>query len=324
MRPHLLVLLAVVASLVLAPAFGQDPLAAAKDLYASAEYEKALDALGEARKAPGLEPAAVLAIEQYRALCLLAMGRKAEAEQAIEAVLDLDPFYLPGEDEAAPWVRAAFSEVRQRVLPATLQQLYGRGKRAFDRKAYAEAEADFRRVMRVLDDEDLELDEGARSDMRLVVQAFLDLAEATRPPPPAPVPGLATPSAEPPATPPAESGPPTKAERAVPPAGTQATSPGPGGPIYDSTASDVVPPLPLRQSVVIPEIVRPLSETEGIVEVVIGSTGAIESASVLQSFGSLLDPAVLQSVQSWRYRPATRAGSPVRYRRVVRIVLPAR
>ena len=71
-----------------APSPAQDPLSAAKDHYAAAEYEKALGALDEAKKAPGVAPPTLLAIERYRALCLLALGRKPEAERAIEAVLD--------------------------------------------------------------------------------------------------------------------------------------------------------------------------------------------------------------------------------------------
>ena len=46
-------------------------------------------------------------IEQYRSLCLLALGRGTEAESAIAAVVTADPSYLPGEAEASPRVRAA-------------------------------------------------------------------------------------------------------------------------------------------------------------------------------------------------------------------------
>ena len=42
-----------------------------RDLYASAEYDQALTAIGDSQ-----DPAA----QQYRALCLLALGRQADAE----------------------------------------------------------------------------------------------------------------------------------------------------------------------------------------------------------------------------------------------------
>jgi len=334
MRQKTLAQLAVILLCAGAPALAQDPLSAAKDLYASAEYEKALAALDEARKTPNLQPATLLAIEQYRALCHLAVGQKAEAERAIEAVLDLDPFYLPGDDDAAPWVREAFREVRRRVLPATLQQRYGRAKQAFERKEYGAADAAFNQVLRILDDRDLTLDEGAVADMRLVVQGFLDLSKAARAlPPPPPVPALA--AAPGPQTP--QAAPQTSGQRAAPagstgaaaaPSGTSGARPSSAaedtGPIYDSTASDVVPPLPLRQSVTIPQGARPPEVTEGVVEIVIDRSGDIESVAVRQSFGVALDGLVLQSVRAWRYRPGLREGSPVRYRRLVRIVLPSR
>lgn len=324
MRQRTLAQIAFVFLCAATPALAQDPLSEAKNLYASAEYEKALGALDEARKATNLEPAARLAIEQYRALCLLAVGQKTEAERAIEAVLELDPFYVPGDDDAAPWVREAFREVRRRVLPGTLQQRYGRGKQAFERKEYAAADAAFGQVLRMLEDPDLALDEGAVADMRLVVQGFIDLTKAASAlPPPAPVPALT-----------AESSPPAPQGTAKPQGSTAAAagtsgsgaggSAGAGGPIYDSTASDVVPPLPLRQSVTIPQGARPPEVTEGVVEIVIGRDGDIESAVVRQSFGQVMDGMVLQSVKGWRYRPGLRAGNPVRYRRLVRIVLPSR
>ncbi len=306
-----------------APSPAQDPLSAAKDHYAAAEYEKALGALDEAKKAPGVAPPTLLAIERYRALCLLALGRKPEAERAIEAVLDLDPFYVPGDDDAAPWVQAAFREVRRRVLPATLQQRYGRGKQAFERKEYAAADRAFADVLRMLNDPDLALDEGAKSDMRLVVQGFLDLSKAASAvplPPAAPLPEVASA----PATPKPQA---ASSEGASKPGGaarTPAQESKGGGPVYDSTSQDVVPPLPLRQSVVIPEQARPREEIAGVVEIVIDTSGFIESAVLRQSFGSALDGLVLQAVKGWRYRPGMRAGNPVRYRRLVRIVLPSR
>ncbi len=319
---HLLTPAVLALIVAAAPALAQDPLSPAKDHYVAAEYEKALGALDEARKAAGIAPATLLAVEQYRALCLLALGRKVEAERAIEAVLDLDPFYVPGEDEAAPWVQAAFRDVRRRVLPATLQQRYGRGKQAFERKEYAAADQAFADVLRILSDPDLALDEAAKSDMRLVVQGFLDLSKATRAvPPSSPLPEVASvPSAPRP-----EAASPSAASKAA--SGSEqvpAQASESGSPVYDSTAQDVLPPVPLRQSVVIPEQARPREEVTGVVEIVIDTRGFIESVIVRQSFGPALDRLVLQSVKDWRYRAGERAGNPVRYRRLVRIVLPSR
>ena len=65
---------------------GRDVVGAARDLYASARYDEALAVLNELR--PSDSATAVVdrkSIEQYRSLCLLALGRGTEAESAIAA-----------------------------------------------------------------------------------------------------------------------------------------------------------------------------------------------------------------------------------------------
>ena len=83
-------------------AVGEDTLAAARELYAAAAYE---DALAVLSKLPDTgRPDEQRVIEQYRALCLLALGRTGEAEHAIEAVVLGDPSYRP-----ARWRRSGSS-----------------------------------------------------------------------------------------------------------------------------------------------------------------------------------------------------------------------
>src|SRR5215216_7545929 len=103
-------------------------LGAARDLYASARYDEALSVLNGLR---GGEAADRKAVEQYRSLCLLALGRPAEAETAIAAVVTADPTYRPGESEAAPRVRATFSDVRKRLLPEITSARYQVAKAAY-------------------------------------------------------------------------------------------------------------------------------------------------------------------------------------------------
>ena len=87
---------------------GRDnPFSAARDLYASARYDEALAVLN------GLQPTSDgggsdrKSIEQYRSLCLLALGRGTEAESAIAAVVTADPLFMPNETDASPRVRSA-------------------------------------------------------------------------------------------------------------------------------------------------------------------------------------------------------------------------
>ena len=79
------------------PARRTRDLTAARDLYASAAYDDALTVLNRLRSAE--HPASQSrAIEQYRAFCLLALGRAADAEQAIEAVVAAEPSYPAGRE----------------------------------------------------------------------------------------------------------------------------------------------------------------------------------------------------------------------------------
>ena len=68
----------------------EDSLSAARDLYAAANYEDALLVLDKLRTANPRQDEGS-AIEQYRAFCLLALGRPADAQQAIEAVVAAQP-----------------------------------------------------------------------------------------------------------------------------------------------------------------------------------------------------------------------------------------
>lgn len=170
-------------------AAGQDSLAAARDLYAGASYEEALLVLNRLRSV-GLPPDEVSAIEQYRAFCLLALGRAEDAEQAIAAVVQAQPLFQPDAVEISPRLRSAFSDVRKRMLPRIVQQKYASAKAAFDRKDWVEAESGFKQVLDVLNDPDVA--SSARqpplSDIRTLAAGFHDLSRAAAAPPSSPAP----------------------------------------------------------------------------------------------------------------------------------------
>ena len=101
------------------------------------------------------DPSDRMAANQYRAFCLLALGRMSEAERAIEAVLTVDLLYRPAD---APCRRACVRHlrgVRQRILPSIVQQEYTRARTAFDRGDFPSAVAQFDRVLKALADPDL-------------------------------------------------------------------------------------------------------------------------------------------------------------------------
>jgi len=154
----------------------QDSLATARDLYASAAYEDALAVLNRLRTSSSSEDGR--SIEQYRAFCLLALGRSDEAERAIEAVVVSQPLYHPSESEVSPRLRTAFSDVRRRMLPGIIQDRYAQAKTAFDRKEYAFAAQGFKQVLDVLADQDVgnAANQPPLSDLRTLAGGFYELA----------------------------------------------------------------------------------------------------------------------------------------------------
>ena len=295
----------VVVALVLTTtgAAAQDnDIATARDLYASAAYEDALAMLNRLRSTD--RPASQSrVIEQYRAFCLLALGRPNDAEQAIEAVVVADPLYHPGENEVSPRIRTTFADVRRRMLPAIVQQKYAQAKAAFDRKDYASAARDFSQVLVTLADPDLaaEAAKPPLSDMRQLAVGFEELSAKAATPPPAPPPPAPAPvvaQAPPPAPPP------TAAPARV----------------YTAEDRTVVPPMVISQSLPSFRGVMPV-ERVGRLEVVIDETGAVESAVMTATVNNVYDKAALAAARTWRYTPATVNGQPVKFRKLVQITV---
>jgi tetratricopeptide (TPR) repeat protein len=294
----------VTASMVLAlavPAHAQlrdgreNPLSAARDLYASARYDEALAVLN------GLQPTTDgggsdrKSIEQYRSLCLLALGRGTEAESAIAAVVTADPLFMPGEAEASPRVRAAFSDVRQKLLPEIASLRYAAAKAAYDRKEYASAGEQFRELVTLLNDPQM----GNRlSDLRTLATGFVDLSTAAATPPPEPK------RAEAPAPPPAP------VERAEPKPPHVWTGDEPG----------VVPPVALRQDVPrVPTAIASQARERGLLEVVIDEQGRVTGLTVRLSIHPMYDSLLIGAAREWRYRPATVSGTPVKFRKMIQV-----
>lgn len=272
----------------------RDIVGAARDLYASARYDEALAVLNDLR--PSDSATAVVdrkSIEQYRSLCLLALGRGTEAESAIAAVVTADPSYQPGETEASPRVRAAFSDVRRRLLPEIATSRYAEAKASFDRKDHVAAVQQFRQAISLLDDPDMG---GRLGDLRTLSAGFLDLAIAAMAPPPAP----AKPAETAPATP------------AVP-------QPDPNR-IYTMADATVTTPVIVRQEMPrLSPMVKTQAKDKGVIEIVIDELGRVAYAAIRTSVHPLYDAELLSAARDWKYQPATMAGKPVKYRKMIQI-----
>lgn len=131
----------------------QEQLASARALYAAAQYDQALEVLNRLSDGESSDPERQQ-IELYRTLCLFAVGRRADADRAIESIISREPLYQPGSD-LPPRARTAFSDAKKRLLPAIVQQQYAEAKSAFERSEFQSAAAAFRRVLDALDDPDM-------------------------------------------------------------------------------------------------------------------------------------------------------------------------
>lgn len=280
------------------PVYAQQtsPLSAARDLYASARYDEALTVLNGMPM--GGESLDRKSIEQYRSLCLLALGRGSEAENAIAAVVTVDPLFVPAESDASPRVRAAFSEVRQRLLPQIASSRYTVAKAAFDRKDFVTAEPSFRELLALLTDPQM----GNRlPDLRVLASGFLDLSVAGAvPPPPEPA----------------------KAEAA--PAASVPVAPSPAH-VWNAEEPGVVAPVALKQEVPrVPSTIASHTRDRGLLEIVIDEQGRVVGITLRSSVHPVYDPLLMAAARQWRYQPATVAGVPVKFRKLVQIMVERR
>lgn len=267
----------------------QDALGPVRELYASAEYEKALSALDLLKATASAD--GLLEIDRYRALCLIALGQSTEADRVIETIVKADPLYQPGAADAGPRVRAAFTAVRRRVLPGVVRVLYANAKAAFDRKDFPEAVEGLEHTMRVLD----KMEDGSElSDLRLVASGFLDLSRASLPATAAAaVPSPAVVNANP----------------------QQAATP--------SSVASATAAVAIRQDVPRPPFFLGMTSKEyrGTVEVEIDESGNVVSTLMIRSVHSLYDKLLLAAARDWKYQPARAGGNPTKSRKRVDVVL---
>ena len=264
-----------------------DALHPVRQLYASAEYEEALTALGRLRSET---PASGLEIERYRALCLIALNRGSEADRVIESIVAADPLYQPSASDASPRVRTAFSTVRERVLPTVARSLYLEARAAYDRKAYSEAAQALERTVRVIDTIE-SLAKNDLADLRVLASGFLDLSKAA-----------AAASAAP--APPA----PAKPETAAPPPAAAANT----GLVV---LKQDLPPLPFSIAAL------GTGEYRGVMELQIDEGGNVTSARILEMVHVLYDPILLKAAREWKYEAPRVAGKPIATVKRVDIVL---
>lgn len=243
-----------------------------KELYASAAYEDAL-ALMNRSQSETPEPE----FEQYRAFCLIALGRSEEAQLAIQRLMMADPLYLPDAAETSPRMQQAFTQARQRLLPDVAKKMYADAKAALEQKDRGGAIARFEKLLRTIDTASPASE--SLTELRLLAAGFLDLSRALpEASPPVPLPSVVA------------------ADDSSVQGATQSNG-------------QAVPPRPvaIRQDLPPWFPLDPLSqqrEFSGSVRVHIGVDGRVESAEIVRSVHPSYDASLLRAARNWLYEPA--------------------
>jgi tetratricopeptide (TPR) repeat protein len=322
-----------------------DPLKEVDRLYSTAAYEEALAATAKVD-----DLATIDQVDEYRALCLLALERDADAEHAVERLVARHPLGLDGLNEQAPKFMAVYRAVRARLVPELANKAYHSGLASFEAKDYAAADDHFGEALELLHSVDVP---ASRGDWELLASEFRVLARLRSAPvepqpvlqsTPMPAAVAPFPAGEPilsatlvsspvvelnPMEPGASS---RSAEPITPPTAVSSPAaepvvPAPFAPVprvYDRTDLDVTPPVEINRTMPPwnPPFVQVANRTyAGELQLVIGKDGRIRSVEILKPAFGPYDGLLLRAMKQWQYGPALKRGFPVEYRQTFEYAL---
>ena len=261
---------------------GQQPngLGEARNLYESAEYERAFAAL-QNMDASALTPEQAQDRLLYQALCLLALEDSTGANSKIREIVQADPLFTPGR-EVPPRLRAVVDEVLNRLLPDLAEDRYQSAKALFEAGKHALALREFTVVIQLAARAEAAGDTSRLADIKLLAEGFSDLSRRALEPPPA-------------------------AEITPPPAPVPAPA-------------TVVPPVVIRQDVpawpqsFASHISRPeTGSLSGVLQIVVGKTGQVNTVTLMERIHPLYDALLVSAAKQWKYEPATVNGQPIEF-----------
>jgi TonB family protein len=258
-----------------------DPLAKAKALYESAEYDQAL-ALMQGVDSATITDDQAQGLALYEALCLLALDHKTDAEKSIEHVMLADPLFRAA-DDSPPRLRALVDNVRARMRPVLARQHYEVGKMLFAAEDHAGALKEFTLVMQLTDAPGVLT--ATLSDIRTLASGFHDLSSRTL-----------------------ESSKPAPAPAVAPP-------------LTGETDTAFTPPVALSQKAPAwPRTfgtnnarLRLGRSATALLDLLIDAEGNVQSVKIIQPIDPMYDALLLEAATQWKYHPATRDGQPIRY-----------
>jgi TonB family protein len=232
---------------------------------------------------------------EYKALCLIALGRSGEAQVVIDALVSEAPAFLPTCEDISPRFVALLNDSRRRLLPEITKRLFNAGREQFRAKNNTAAREQFDEVMRLADDR-VWSDSSEATDLRTLASGFLELVDASM------APAAATPSgafaSAPPPAPVTIAAPVASARQRV----------------------ELQPPVPIEQ--VLPQwrptdAVTSLRRFTGAVRVRIGKDGHVVNAAIEVATDPDYDKQLLEAARSWRYTPARRNGEAIETEKLI-------
>jgi hypothetical protein len=298
-----LVLVGLACAAVVTLSAAPDPLSEAKDLYAAAAYEDALSTLAEVDDGGVADVARQVA--EYRAFCLYALGRTTEAESVAEALIRRDPLVQLGGGETSPRIEAMFTEVRKRLLPTLIREAYRSARATAEQKDPASAEKLVAVQNMLSTAQKLGAWNETLADLSVLVDGFIDLSKS------APAPRAAGTDVPRPPSPAASTSP-----AAVAPPSAMS-----GDGIYGPEDEGIVGPVVLSQAMPrFPQTLAAFAQAphrDGVMQILIDEKGMVEDGVLSVGLHPTYDHLVMAAMRTWRYRPATKAGVPVKYRKVI-------
>jgi tetratricopeptide (TPR) repeat protein len=258
-------------------ASAQEPLAKAKALYDAAAYEEALTVLG-----PVQAPEA----QQYKALCLLALGRSQDAAGAIETLVSAQPTFEPSAVDVPPRFVTLVSQAKRKLLPTIARRTFAEAREQFKNGLREEALHKFDLVVLLASSSPFKETTDAE-DLRTLASGFIELARASEP-----------------AKPEVKAPEPRVAELPKP------------------VSPEVIQPVALRQ--VIPPVPTDVTGRAGpsaSVRVEIGVDGRVTVATIQQSAHPLYDQLLVQAARQWTYTPASLNGRAIPSEKIVTVQL---
>ncbi len=283
-----------VAALVLAaavsPALRADSpeLGNAKTLYAQALYEDALVQLN------GITEADVAnQVDQYRALCLLALGRDREAQASLERIVVRAPLYVVKADDASPKLVTLFQQVR-RGLARRRQRSVRESAGEFRREAFRGGPGAVRGNAGGAERSRRGRFSSSIADLKQLGEGFLKLTNAEL----------------------------TPAEPATPSPVAVRVAPVKAA-FYTSGDADVVPPVEVVRDLPPwnPPPTLPNGTYRGKLQLDIDEQGLVERAILIEAIAPPYDNRLIAASKTWRFQPATKDGVAVKYRKTITVVL---